>query len=778
MKNKVFIVILVFVLVALGVGLAVYFTRDGAQAHTVIFLDYYDQVIDTQKVSNGGNAVAPEVKQIEDLVFLRWNGDYRNITSDVTLKAIYGQVFDSDNSESSWRLSEYNKTDYGIVNEYCAAWNGKGIRYLTFPYFVEKYERNINAVGYYVIQGGKGRSAIRVQTEESQIEKVNIPYGVVEIYENAFCGCSGLTELSLPETLRVIGNDAFADTALTSIMLPSKLESIGINFLGSGTSKIELCFGDNGVVKEAEKFIIDGVCLYSKDGKTLITCYDKSVTSYTLLDGTETVLERAFCNSALERVDLNGASEIDANAFDGCNALIEVTGTEKLTTIGSNAFSDCGKLTVCDLTAVVSIDEYAFMHTGFEKVFIPMSAISIGEGAFSPVYGGKSALFYVEATERQEGWTLDWNGGGTIRYGSSYESFTENQKPIVSFYAVLNEQSILLESLKKSFSYGSVVEFPTAIEINEFMKGDYATGFWFYYVDGEKASVVGTVIATEDCAYYIELTESDKIFGYKYDSGGYYISAGENFSMLSSSDSIVIPDTYNGFDVVGIADYAFQGITGYSKLVLGKNISQIGVYAFENCGLSEIVFNGVIKIIKSSAFYGNSFTSLTIPDSVTSLGIRVFQSNKLLTSVTLGNGIVKLTNSAFFDCVELKSVKLGTYVTEIADYCFYGCVKLVTLTNDVALLKVGSNAFEGCTLFERLSSISKLTSIGEKAFYGCTSLGIVSLSMQTLSKIGTEVFAKGVTVIVDFSEKNTPSGWTRKWEGGAKVIYEEDVEPE
>jgi hypothetical protein len=74
-------------------------------------------------------------------------------------------------------------------------------------------------------------------------------------------------------------------------------------------------------------------------------------------------------------------------------------------------------------------------------------------------------------------------------------------------------------------------------------------------------------------------------------------------------------------------------------------------------------------------------TSITIPNSVTSIGNGAFSDCSSLTSITIPNSVTSIDGLAFSGCSSLTSITIGSSVTSIGNYAFSGCSSLIEITN-------------------------------------------------------------------------------------------------
>ena len=165
------------------------------------------------------------------------------------------------------------------------------------------------------------------------------------------------------------------------------------------------------------------------------------------------------------------------------------------------------------------------------------------------------------------------------------------------------------------------------------------------------------------------------------------------------TDSSVVTGECNSTSAITTANTSYYKNTLVSAEI-GNCVTSIGNNAFE-------VPNGLVS----------SFSSVTIPDSVTTFGSYVFHRCSGLTSVVLPNSITSMGSNTFKECRQLTSVNIPTGLTEIPVSFAYNCHSL-----------------------QSIEIPSGITSIGVGAFYNCSGLTSITVNATTPPTLGSTAF--------------------------------------
>ena len=532
--------------------------------------------------------------------------------------------------------------------------------------------------------------------EEVEVPAMYNGLRVVAIAENAFSGNTATRKITLPNSIEQIQSGAFSGcTSLTDINIPANVQLIGDNAFEGCTSLQTLTLG-------------------------------RSVT---------TIGESAFANcTSLRSIALNeGLTTIGSFAFDGCTALTDITLPDSLEELGTGVFRHAESLETINFPAlIIAIPNVTFQYClSLKSVVIPATVSEIGHSAFSYCYGldslriegdittiGDSVFFncynltsiyynssiggdvgdenyiFYNAGSSTEGVTLTLGTNAVIPNKLFDPVFDEN-KPLITAVAFEDGQTAITSIYSDGLPYLESITIPDSVTTIE---PDAFTG-----CEGALYNEYGITYA-DDWAIFCDkeattITIRDGIRGIAngvFDSctDAFSLTIPENFSNLTAEDFASLKNlTHAAFPITAISlipknklqnavitsgtnieNSAFSGYISLTSVTIPDSVTSIGSYAF---------------------YYCSGLTSITIPDSVTSIGSSAFEDCSGLTSVTIGNGVTSIGSYAFEDCSGLTTITIPDSVTSIEDSAFYGCYTLVEVYNKSQLNIVAGSSGNG-----------------------------------------------------------------------------------
>jgi hypothetical protein len=163
-------------------------------------------------------------------------------------------------------------------------------------------------------------------------------------------------------------------------------------------------------------------------------------------------------------------------------------------------------------------------------------------------------------------------------------------------------------------------------------------------------------------------------------------------------------------------------------------------------------------------------TSIVIPNSVTSIGYRVFIECTNLTSITVDNANANyssldgvLFNKNKTTLILFPGGKGGSYttipnsVTSIGGYAFIGCTNLTSVVIPNSVTSIGDNAFRECTNLTSIAIPNSVTIIGYNAFYLCANLPSIAIP-TSVTTIGNDAFLSSGLLTVTIANNQVISG--------------------
>jgi BspA type Leucine rich repeat region (6 copies) len=185
--------------------------------------------------------------------------------------------------------------------------------------------------------------------------------------------------------------------------------------------------------------------------------------------------------------------------------------------------------------------------------------------------------------------------------------------------------------------------------------------------------------------------------------------------------NVVIPTTINGYPVTAIGYAAFADLT-LTTVTLPDSVTTIGDEAFAYCfNLTAVTIGNGVNSIGEEAFEYTPVTSVTIPNSVTNIGQSAFEYCDSLANVTIGNGVTFFGPQTFAYCFDLTNVTIANGVISIGDAMFTRtALTSVSIPNSVT--NIGGAAFSFCTNLTSVIIPNNVAALGNNAYTGCTNL--------------------------------------------------------
>ena len=227
----------------------------------------------------------------------------------------------------------------------------------------------------------------------SQIDYGHYTYDVTSIGERAFDGCSGLTSISIPNSVTSIGKRAFFQCdSLASIAIPNGVINIGeaAFFECSSLTSVTIPYSVTSIGARAFLYCQSMTSISIPNSVTSIGdgafSWCRSLASITIPNSVTIIGKHVFyACSSLNTINIpNSVTSIGDGAFSECENLTSITIPNSVTSIGDGAFSECENLTSITIpNSVASIGEYAFQNCkALSTITIPNSVTSIGQYAF------------------------------------------------------------------------------------------------------------------------------------------------------------------------------------------------------------------------------------------------------------------------------------------------------------------------------------------------------------------------------------------------------------
>ena len=203
---------------------------------------------------------------------------------------------------------------------------------------------------------------------------------------------------------------------------------------------------------------------------------------------------------------------------------------------------------------------------------------------------------------------------------------------------------------------------------------------------------------------------------------------------LSSISSYINSVDFDQASEVETISNGFQNCVNLTSITLPNSVTSIGDSVFQNCSnLTNITLTNNIRYIGNSAFQDCiKLPTINIPSNIGNVENNVFQNCSSLTSIILPNTVTNIGNNAFKDCINLLTINIPSNINNIGNSTFQNCAKLTSITIPNIVTNIGISSFQDCIKLPRIIIPSNVTNIGNSAFQNCALLKTINMPCSTI----------------------------------------------
>lgn len=583
-----------------------------------------------------------------------------------------------------------------------------------------------------------------------------LPATVTTIANGVFRDVSGLSSLTISNSIAVIGEDAFrgssigeilfveVETPATSLVIgKSAFESAVIGTLELPAHTTEICARAFALVEFDEIVLNEGLvtlgesAFFGADGyyELVVPASVKTIGNFCFaaVEDTSSWWGGFIAPDVVLTVENSVLETIGEAAFKQ-SGLYSITIPASVKTIGGYAFYQCedlGEVTFAENSTLKTIGAYAFSETDLESITIPASVETIEAYAFYYIYY-LSEVFFEDLAPEAEAHSLVLGAASTNEYNAYVEPQSGTEfghvfdqcyyLELVDLPAHLAEIGTYSFYRAGYYGYGLEVDFGEDSQLTTI--GSYAFA---------SSGIAGTITLPNSLCNQDPITEN----GVSYDRPG----VGDHAFYSTDLENVIF--AAGGDKPLSIGAMAFGDCGDLVEVTLPARLSTYTSYTgdvLEALDGGSLVFGG-----ENSWYLSDALENIYVEDQEGALYVDIegvlYKSNgtdatELIAcpiaksgTVTVPATVTKIHDNAFFYCESLDAIELtaGEKPMTIGNRAFYYCEGIQTLVLPKNVTKVGSEAFVGCSSMSELTLSSALASFDGTMVDDCSALATINI---------------------------------------------------